>query len=220
MQPYMIELMRYLLGVLILAFVAGAYGQAAPVPSGKSSTSSKPSPQKVQPRPDEGSVAGGVYSEKFFNLSCILPQGWVVKTASMREGLPGGQESELLLSAFAKDAPPPGEVNSSLTITTESLAAYPEVKTATEYFEALSEVVTGKGFTVLNGPAEIEIGGVTFLRGDFQKEQSDGTTYQASMVAIRNGYVLAVTAISGNEEELTSLLNRVHVLSPPSLRKQ
>ena len=218
--------MRYLFAVLILTSLSLAQAPAAPSPtpapaqkSAKPTAGSKPA-KGAPARPDEGSVAGDVYTEKFFNLSCTIPQGWVVKTATMREGLPEQQDSVLLLSAFAKDAPVAGEVNSSLTITAESLAAYPDVKTTADYFSALSEIVTGKGFTVLNEPAEIEIGGVTFLRGDFQKEEADGTTYQATMVSIRNGYILAVTAISGKDEDLTPLLNRVHVFAPPSLRKQ
>ncbi len=220
MQPYMIELMRYLLVALILTIAAAAYGQTAPVPPGKPSTVSKPTRKGTPARPDEGGVAGGVYTEKFFNLSCTIPQGWLVKTASMRESLPADENSVLLLSAFAKDAPAPREVNSSLTITAESLAAYPEVKTAADYFDSLTELVRSKGFTVLNEPAEIEVGGITFVRGDFQKDQADGSTYQATMVAIRNGYILAVTAISGKDEDLTPLLNRVRVFAPPTLKKQ
>ncbi len=222
----MIMLMRYLFAVLILTSLSLAQTPPAPsstpAPAEKSAkpTTGSKLAKGAQARPDDGSIAGDVYTEKFFNLSCTIPQGWVVKTAAMREGLPAEQDSMLLLSAFAKDVPVAGEVNSSLTITAENQIAYPQVKTTTDYFSALSEIVTGKGFTVLNEPAEIEIGGVTFLRGDFQKEEADGTTYQATMVAIRNGYILAVTAISGKDEDLTPLLNRVHVIAPPSLKKK
>lgn len=221
MQPLSCELMKYVLIALVLCS-AGLAQNSASAPAAAPTSS----PKQVKPKaagkqilPDEGSVTDGTYTEKFFNLSCAVPSGWVVKTASMREGLAGQETSILLLSTFAKESPAAGEVNPSLTITAESLSAYPEVKTAADYFEALSQVVTGKGFAVLNEPAEIEIGGVTFLRGDFQKEQNGITTYQASMIAIRKDYILAITAISGNEEELTPLLNRIHVFAPPSLRK-
>lgn len=221
MQPYIMDVMRYL-AVLLLALATLARGQSGPTSQDKSQKPAvvKPSLKGTPVRPDEGSVAGGVYTEKFFNLSCTVPQNWVVKTASMREGLSTEQDSLLLFSAFAKDSPAAGEVNPSLTISAEPLAAYPDTKSADDYFSVISEVVVGKGFTVLNEPAEIEIGGVSFVRGDFQKEEADGTTYQATMVTIRKGYVLAVTAISGREDDLTPLLNRVRVFAPPTLGRQ
>ncbi len=218
----MIETMRYILVLALLC--SAALGQTAapapkPAPSQPSSQKS-PKPQaRNAPRPDEGSVNAGTYTEKFFNLSYAVPAEWVVKTADMRAGLQGQENSILLLSAFAKDKPAAGQINPSLTISAESLAAYPEVKTAADYFEVLSGVVTNDGFTVLNQPAEIEIGGVTFLRGDFQKQQGDSTVYQATMVAIRKEYVLGVTAITANEEELTPMLNRLHIFAPPTLKK-
>ncbi len=222
--------MKYVFAVLFFCTMILAQNSAPatqPSTAGKtssqsgSSTKTAPKSQRRgdQSHPDEGSVSGNTYTEKFFNLSCTIPAGWVIKTAAMREGLAGQGSSMLLLSTFAKDSPSAGEVNASLTITAESLAAYPDVKTASDYFSVISELARSKGFTVLNEPAEIDIGGVTFLRGDFQKEEEGKPTYQASMVTIRNGYALAATAISGNDEDLTPLLNRVRVFAQPSLRK-
>jgi hypothetical protein len=214
---YIIEMMRYILVLAVLCSAALAQ-TAAPQPAPKSVA--KPPSRNAQPRPDDGSVASGVYSESFFNLSYNLAPSWVVKTPEMRQGLAGQDNSILLLSAFEKDKPAPGHIAPSITITAETLSAYPEVKTAADYFAALSEIVTNKGFAVLNEPAEIEIGGVTFLRGDFQEQEGGGSTmYQASMVAIRKGYILGITAITGNEEELTPMLNRLHIFAPPSLKK-
>ncbi len=215
--------MKYALMVLVLCSVMVA--QDSGVKSSAKSSGSAPAATKsqkkaAQVRPDEGSVSGNIYTEKFFNLSCTIPTGWAVKTAAMREGLAGQENSLLLLSAFAKESPEAGTVNASLTITAENLAAYPDVKTADDYFGVISQLATSKGFTVLNEPAGIDVAGVTFVRGDFQKEEGGTVTYQGSMVAVRNGYALAVTAISGNDEELTPLLNRVKVFAPPSLRKQ
>jgi hypothetical protein len=208
--------MRHIVAVVILCSAALAQ-TAAPKPAPKPSP--KTPARNVQPRPDEGSVTAGAFSEKFFSLSYAPPAEWVVKTPEMRQGLAGQENSILLLSAFAKDKSAPGQINPSITISAEPLTAYPDVKTAADYFAALSEIVTSKGFTVLNEPAEIEIGGVTFLRGDFQKQEGDSTAYQASMVAIRKGYILGVTAINGNEEELTPMLNRLHIFAPPTLKK-
>lgn len=208
--------MRQIVAAVLLCSAALAQ-TAAPQPAPKPTP--KTSERNSQPRPDDGSVAAGTYTEKFFNLSYTLPAEWIVKTPEMRKGLAGQEDSILLLSAFAGDKAAPGKVLPSITISAEPLVAYPQVKTAADYFAAISEIATNNGFTVLNQPAEIEIGGVNFVRGDFQKQQGDSAAYQASMVAIRKGYILGVTAITGNDEELTPVLNRLHILAPPTLKK-
>lgn len=198
-----------------------------PLSSAAQESSSKPAQKNApaKPRkggeaqPDEGTVMNGVYSERFFLLHCAIPQGWVERTAEMRRGLPEQENAVLLLSAFAKPAPSPGEINSSLSITAESAAGSPNIKTPDDYLESITEIAASKSFTVLNPPGEITIGGVNFLRGDFQKQEGDLTTYQATMVAMRRGYLLQITAVSGNEEDLTSLLNRVQITAPPTLKK-
>jgi hypothetical protein len=223
------ELMKRL-PIVVLLFCCTALAQTAPLSGANTNPaqgSSKPAqpkaaakPKAAQGRPDEGTLTSGAYSEKFFSLSYTVPEKWFVKTEEMRQGLAGQENAVLLLSVFAKDKPDSGRITSSVTISAESMASYPDVKSAEEYFDELSQVVTSKGFAVLNAPAAIEMGGVNFVRGDFQKQQGDTTAYQATMVALRKGHFLSVTAIAGNQEELTPLLNRVHILAPPTLDKR
>lgn len=175
---------------------------------------------REEPKPDEGTVTDGLYSEKFFLLHYSVPPGWTVKTPEMRQGLPGQENAILLLAAFEKAAPLPGTINPSVDITAESAAASPDIKTPADYLESITELVASKGFTVLNPPGEISIGGVNFLRSDFQKQEGDLTTYQATMVALRRGYFLQITVISGNDEQLTPLLDRLRITAPPTLKKQ
>lgn len=195
-------------------------GVGAP-PTQKSNTKAAPKApsRKSQQRvPDDGSVTDGLYSEKFFDLRYSIPQGWVVRTPEMWQGI-AQEGAVLLLSAFGKQSPASGEVNPSVTITAENLSLYPEAKTVNDYFQSLSDLVKSKGFSVLNEPAQIDMAGVTFLRGDFQKQEGELTTYQATMVAFRKGYVLQVTAITGDEEQLTPMLNRLHIFAPPTMRR-
>jgi hypothetical protein len=203
--------------LLVLTGCAGVINAAQrsqPTPKASSTKG-----RAAQNRPDQGSVSSGVYTEKFFNLSYALPEGWVEKTASIREGLASGENGILLLSAFARETPGPGEIIPSVTISAENAASFPQAKSADDYFDSLSQVATGNGFAVLNPPAQIDMGGVTFVRGDFRKEQGDKTGYQASMVALRKGYFLTITAISENEEDLTSLLSRLRTFAPPTLNR-
>lgn len=208
--------MKHVLAIVLLSLVAVA--QAPPAVKSVPPKSSAKASTRPQPLPDQGTVTNSSYSEKFFNLRYTTPQGWVVKTPEMSHGLPEADKAILLLSVFGPGTPSSTAVIPSVTISAESLSLYPQMKTAQDYFDSLSDLVQGKGFSVLNEPAEIQIGGVTFLRGDFQKEEGDITTYQASMVAIRKGYILLITAISGDDEQLTPLLNRVHIFAPPTLK--
>lgn len=209
------------LGGLLSASQNPAQPARPQVPSGSPADKSKSQPARksAQPVPDEGTVAEGAYAENFFNLRYAIPQGWIVRTPEMRRGLTQGDQAFLLLSASGATTPTADNVNPSVTITAENLVLYPGVKTADDYFESFAELVKSKGFAVLNAPAEINIAGVNFLRGDFQKQEGDVTTYQATMVALRKGYVLEITAISGNDEELTPLLNRLHIFAPPTMRR-
>jgi len=209
--------------VLLLCCAALAQAAPSPAPSSSKPTASARSAggrKAPQPKPDEGSLTKGTYTEKFFSLSYALPANWVVRTPEIRQGLAAQDNAVLLLSAFGKDKPAVSEINPSVTLSAESLSSYPDVKTAEDYFAVLSQVVTSKGFVVLNAPAEIDVGGVTFLRGDFQKQEDDSTTYQATMVALRKDYLLTITAISGNEEDLTPLLNRLQIFAPPTLNRR
>jgi hypothetical protein len=202
---------------LLAAFPAA---QESSSKSTHSSDTVKAKPKgREEPKPDEGTLTDSMYAERFFLLHYTVPPGWVVKTPEMRQGLPGQENAILLLAAFEKAAPSPGTINSSVDITAESAAASPDIKTPADYMESITELVTSKGFTVLNPPGEISIGGVSFLRSDFQKQEGDLTTYQATMVAMRRGYFLQVTAISGDDEQLTPLLDRVRITAPPTLKK-
>jgi hypothetical protein len=186
---------------------------APQTPSVKAKTKSS------EAQPDEGTIGNGVYSEKFFYLHYQIPQGWTVKTQEMRQGVQGAENAMVLLSAFAKQTPDPGQINPSVIITAERAGASAEIKTPDDYLESLTQLVTSKGFSVLNPPGQINIAGVDFLRSDFQKQEGDVTTYQATMVALRRGYFLQITAISGNEEQLTPLLNGIQIFAPPTMKR-
>lgn len=218
-------MIRYLATVLVLCtLVSGALGvaygksasaQAGSRASGKSAAESRKIPEGT---PDDGKVANGVYSEAFFNLRYSMPQGWSIRTEEMRKAAGQADDSALLLlSAFEGAAPQPGKVNSSVTITAERAE---QNQDAAAYVEELATFGGNRGFKVLNEASSLDIGGVTFVREDLVKEEADGNTYQASMVTLRKGWVLSITAISGDEEQLTPLLNRMQIFAPPTLKRK
>lgn len=156
--------------------------------------------------PDPGSVTEGVYRNAFFGFSCKIPFGWVERTAQMQEGSEPGK-SLLLLSVFERPPEAKGDtVNSAVIIAAESVASYPGLKSAGDYFGPLTELTTSKGFKVVNEPYEVPVGSKQLVRSDFSKDMGPLTMYQASLAALERGYVLSFTFLGGNEDEVDQLI--------------
>jgi hypothetical protein len=168
--------------------------------------SSKPRAHQAS-TPDPGSVVEGVYRNAFFAFSCKIPFGWVERTAQMQEGSEPGK-SLLLLSIFERPPEAKGDtVNSAVVIAAESVASYPGLKSAADYFGPLTELTTSKGFKVVNEPYEVSVGSKQLVRSDFSKDMGPLTMYQASLVTLEKGYVLSFTFLAGNEEDADALID-------------
>jgi len=156
--------------------------------------------------PDAGSVTEGVYHNAFFGFSCKIPFSWVERTAQMQEGSEPGK-SLVLLSIFERPPEAKGDtVNSAVVLAAESVASYPGLKSAEDYFGPLTELTTSKGFKVVNEPYEVSVGSRQLVRSDFSKEMGALTMYQASLVALEKGYVLSFTFLGGDEDEVDQLI--------------
>src|SRR5581483_11713887 len=121
---------------------------------------------------DPGSVVNGVYRNKALGLIGKVPAGWVLRTEEMNAREESGDESgiaargtnsgdcpdgcsEVLLAAFSRPPEARGEdINSSILIAAESVAAYPGLKEAAQYFGPLAEVAKAQGFVVDEEPYE------------------------------------------------------------------
>jgi hypothetical protein len=167
--------------------------------------SSKPRAHQTS-TPDAGSVTEGVYHNAFFGFSCKIPFSWVGRTAQMQEGSEPGK-SLVLLSIFERPPEAKGDtVNSAVVIAAESVASYPGLKSAADYFGPLTELTTSKGFKVANEPYEVSVGSRQLVRSDFSKEMGALTMYQASLVVLERGYVLSFTFLGGGEDEVDQLI--------------
>ncbi|MBZ5707247.1 MAG: hypothetical protein LAN63_18015 [Acidobacteriia bacterium] len=168
--------------------------------------SSKPRPHQAS-TPDPGTVTEGVYHNAFFAFSCRIPFGWVERTAQMQEGGEPGK-SLVLLSSFERPPEAKGDtVNSAIVIAAESVASYPGLRNAADYFGPLTELTTSKGFKVVNEPSEVSVGSKQLVRGDFSKDMGTLTMYQASLVALEKGYVLSFTFLAGSEDDADALID-------------
>ena len=171
---------------------------------------------------DPGSVVNGVYRNKALGLAGKVPAGWVLRTEEMnaREEQSGTGEnaqigaapdrSEVLMAAFSRPPEARGEdVNSSILMAAESLAKYPGLKDAAQYFGPLTEVAKAQGFSVDEEPYEFALGSRNLVRGDFHKDVGSRVMRQSTLAFLSHGYVVSITVIGGTEDEVEELIDGV-----------
>ena len=207
-----------LFAVLLFCFPVRSHAQ-----SSSSSTSSSPKgvkkPAATNSALDGGDVNDGVYRNKTLGLSCKIPAAWVLRTEEMNVQDAADDRSDsttpakttsagrVLLAAFSR--PPEAraeDVNSSIVIAAESVATYPGLKEAAQYFGPLSEVAKAQGFTEVEEPYEFAVGTRTLARGDFQKDVGSRVMRQSTLVLLARGWAVSITFIGGTENEVEELI--------------
>jgi hypothetical protein len=220
---------RHLLFLLIYLAVSAAvlYAQA---PAQSSSSASSPKPAKKPAAShdsdlDPGAVTNGVYRNKTLAFSCRIPPGWVLRTDEMNQPEEKGEEgkehqapssetaassagAKVLLAAFSRPPEARGEdVNSSIVIAAESVAAYPGLQDAEQYLGPLTEVAKAQGFAVDEEPYETAIGTKKLIRGDFHKDVGSRVMRQSTLALLAHGYAISITLIGGTEDEVEELID-------------
>ncbi len=218
---------HFLLLLLILGTVPRpGWGQAESPPAQSSSSSSTKHVRKPAATADSaldaGIVKDNVYRNPAFGFSCKFPVGWVLRTEEMneREDSDGSQDKSqpqgtakdtearrVMLAAFLRPPDARGEdVNASIVIAAESVATYPGLKIAAQYFGPLTEVVKAQGFKVVEDPYEFPVDTKILARSDFQKDVGTKTMQQATLVMLAKGFVVSFTFIAGSEDDVNELV--------------
>jgi hypothetical protein len=114
-----------------------------------------------RPCPDDGVVASGLYTNKYFDLSYPLPSGWTQDVAG-----PGPSASGYYVLATAI---PAGELTGTILIAAQDTffadTALDDVRgAARDFARSISKVA---GMTIDRQPSEIAIAGRVFSRVDF-----------------------------------------------------
>jgi len=212
--------------VVLLGFSLTARAQT---PSSSSSSNSAKHIKKpaalAAPALDAGAVTNGVYRNKSLALSCKIPESWVMRTDEMndreeeeeQEGKADSVQSppaassagaKVLLAAFSR--PPDAraeDVNSSILIAAESVANYPGLKDAAQYFGPLTEVAQAQGLTMDEDPYDTAVGTKTLVRGDFHKDIGSRVMHQSTLTMLSHGYAISITIIAGTEDEVEELID-------------
>lgn len=221
-----------LIGLILSGISAQVAAQSPTSAASKHSSASKvQKPQSSDSVLDTGAVTDGVYRNKSLGLSYKIPDGWALRTEEMNareeesssatkkenpspqgtQGTTGEHPSgRVLLAAFSRPPEAKGEdVNASIVIAAESVATYPGLKEAAQYFGPLTEVATGQGFSIDEEPYEIAIGPKTLVRGDFHKDIGSRVMRQSTLVFLAHGYAISITVIGGTEDEVEGLIDAV-----------
>jgi hypothetical protein len=217
-------------GFILLPIAALLLPAAQAQPSVQQSTpsGSASSAQHVQkatpaaPSGDTGSVVNGVYRNPSFGFTCKIPPAWVLRTHEMNApddepttthtaksatNTDTAHAGRVLLAAFSRPPEARGEdVNSSILIAAESVAAYPGLKDAAQYFGPVSEVAKDQGFEIDGEPYKFAVGTKTVVRADFEKNVGTRVMRQSTLVILARGYAVSFTFISGTEDEVEELI--------------
>jgi len=185
---------------------------------------------------DPGTVTNGVYRNKSLALSCKIPPGWVLRTDELnaraekqeeekkekeetKEDQPATPASsagaKVLLAAFSR--PPEAraeDVNSSILIAAESVASYPGLTEAAQYFFPLTEVAKAQGFTPDEDPYEIAVSTKPLARADFHKDVGTRVMHQSTLAMLAHGYAISITVIGGTDDEVEDLIDSLTFIGP------
>jgi hypothetical protein len=178
---------------------------------------------------DSGTVTNGVYRNKTLALFCKIPPGWVLRTDEMNVRDEADDKSgaaptsdaasstgaKVLLAAFSR--PPAAraeDVNASIVIAAESVASYPDLKEAAQYFFPLNEVAKAQGFAADEEPYDIAVGTKTLVRGDFHKNIGTRVMHQSTLVMLSHGYAISITVIGGTDDEVEDLIDGLSFSAP------
>jgi hypothetical protein len=185
-------------------------------PSSSTSTSSKPvrkSTSGAGASLDSGTVSAGVYRNSALGFTCKIPAGWVLRTEEMNAREDGGAKTDsgkagrVLLAAFSRPPEARGEdVNSSIVIAAESVAAIPGLTEAAQYFGLVSGAAEAQGLELDDDPYEFVVGTKTMVRGDFEKDVGSRVMRQSTLVVLVRGYAVSFTFIGGTADEVEELV--------------
>jgi hypothetical protein len=171
-------------------------------------------------RTEEMNTRGDDKPESAEKDSDAKPAGRTALDRTSEGGCPHtGGCGRVLLAAFSR--PPEAraeDVNGSILIAAESVASYPGLKDAAQYFGPVTEVAKAQGFEIDEEPYEFVIGTKTVVRADFQKDVGTRVMLQSTLVILAHGYVVSFTFIGGTEDEVEELVQGLSFGAPKSAR--
>ena len=123
---------------------------------------------------------------------------------------PGTGKSETLLAIFERPPEAPGEtINSAVVFVAESRELYPQIKTAADYFGAISDLAEQQGLKATSDPYAFAIGAKQLVREDFSGQRGKLPIFQSTLAMIEHGEIISFTFVGGSEDEVDELIDRL-----------
>ena len=179
--------------------------------------------------PDCAPLAGQSLRCPKLGFSYKVPFGWVDRTQYMQESAsaapdkpPAEKETDpqskkagkTLLAVFERPPAIPGDdVNSAVLIAVEDRSAYPQVKTAADYFGPLADIAERRGIKLDGSPYSFSTGARQIVRGDFTGGDEKMPIRQSSLVIVEKGYILSFTFLASSDDEIEGLMESLAFLS-------
>ena len=121
---------------------------------------------------------------------------------------PPEKAGRVLLAAFSRPPEAQGEdVNSSILIAAESVAAYPGLKEAAQYFGPVSEIAKAQGFDVVKRAVRIRGGREDGGAGGFSEKCWDASNAAVDAGDAGAWVCVSFTFIGGTEDEVEELIS-------------
>jgi Flp pilus assembly protein TadD len=201
-------------------------------------TVSGPNPSSG-PKPEDGTVSGNTYSNRFFGFTYQFPTGWAVLSAEAARAISeiGGNiistgdptEQDLKKAARAEghqllyvmESRAANQPISGRTVMVSAIEMQPAPITAESYVKAFGQRFSqiGGALEVKGSPEERAIGGRSFWKQDILVHTASGTAHGAQFVTTEKGYVLMFSLSAPDPktlEDLEKTLESVHFLQGPS----
>ncbi len=173
--------------------------------------------------PDCSPLAGQILRCPRVGFTYKVPFGWVDRTKEVQQSAPapskspqapdetaGEETGRTLLAVFERPPGTSGEsANSAVIIAVEYRAAYPQVKTAADYFGPLADVAEQRGLKMDGDPYSFSIGSKQVVRGDFNGDDKKTPLRQTSLVLLDDGYLLSFTFLASSDDEIDSLIENL-----------
>jgi hypothetical protein len=147
------------------------------------------------PNPEDGKVANGAYTSRYFDLSYPLPQGWT-------EGIAGPDPSHsgyYVLSTFT----PTGELTGTILITAQDIffGAKPPSDAASAAKDFRHAIAAVEGMTIDREPLEVKIADRAVQRVDF----SGAGLYRAVFMTEIRCHLVSFNLTARDPEVLASM---------------
>ncbi|HWN08801.1 MAG TPA: hypothetical protein VNO50_05910 [Pyrinomonadaceae bacterium] len=182
--------------------------------------------------PEDATVSGGVYTNRFFGFSVTYPKDWVVhgdatnvrlreigKERAASTGAMSAASSEVvlrntyqLLTTFQYPMGAAVEVNPGFMLVAEKVSHAPAIVTGRDYLLHVRPLMLKTGVVPVGEPVELTLAGRNFFRQDSRMEISGTSIEQTIIITVTQGFALAFILSGKDQASMNEMIKAVATL--------